>query len=180
ASLSVRSRRMSEQYASARTVPAQHSRGLRPLERGHRQAVVGKLLPVMLGGFAMTRPDDFASAVMDPVCDAQALVVRDLGQCRRQRRCNALEGVVVVVQDDDVPGSPEAGPGTAIDALFGHRRHTRIVVTSPTVSTVTFDVEAVRARFSALRQPLAFFDAPGGTQVPDEVIEAFSRSYRDS
>jgi cysteine desulfurase family protein (TIGR01976 family) len=48
------------------------------------------------------------------------------------------------------------------------------------VSTVTFDVEAVRARFSALRQPLAFFDGPGGTQVPDQVIEAVSRYYRES
>jgi cysteine desulfurase family protein (TIGR01976 family) len=48
------------------------------------------------------------------------------------------------------------------------------------VSTVALDVEAVRARFSALRQPLAFFDAPGGTQVPDDVIEAVSRYYRES
>jgi cysteine desulfurase family protein (TIGR01976 family) len=48
------------------------------------------------------------------------------------------------------------------------------------VSTVTFDVEAVRARFSALRQPLAFFDGPGGTQAPDEVIDAVSRYYRES
>jgi cysteine desulfurase family protein (TIGR01976 family) len=45
---------------------------------------------------------------------------------------------------------------------------------------VTLDVEAVRARYSALRQPLAFFDGPGGTQVPDEVIEAVSRYYRES
>jgi cysteine desulfurase family protein (TIGR01976 family) len=55
-----------------------------------------------------------------------------------------------------------------------------MVVTSPPVSTVTFDVEDVRARFSALRQPLAFFDGPGGTQVPDEVIDAISRYYRES
>jgi cysteine desulfurase family protein (TIGR01976 family) len=48
------------------------------------------------------------------------------------------------------------------------------------VSTLALDVEAVRARFSALRQPLAFFDGPGGTQVPDEVIEAVSRYYRES
>jgi cysteine desulfurase family protein (TIGR01976 family) len=48
------------------------------------------------------------------------------------------------------------------------------------LSTVTFDVEAVRARYSALRQPLAFFDGPGGTQVPDEVIDAVSRYYRES
>jgi cysteine desulfurase family protein (TIGR01976 family) len=48
------------------------------------------------------------------------------------------------------------------------------------VSTVTYDIEAVRARFSALRQPLAFFDGPGGTQVPDEVIDAVSRYFRES
>jgi cysteine desulfurase family protein (TIGR01976 family) len=48
------------------------------------------------------------------------------------------------------------------------------------VSTVTLDVEAVRARYCALLQPLAFFDGPGGTQVPDEVIEAVSRYYRES
>jgi cysteine desulfurase family protein (TIGR01976 family) len=48
------------------------------------------------------------------------------------------------------------------------------------MSTVAFDVEAVRARFSALRRPLAFFDAPGGTQVPDSVIDAVSRYYRES
>ena len=48
------------------------------------------------------------------------------------------------------------------------------------MSTVTLDVDAVRARFSALRQPLAFFDGPGGTQVPDEVIDAVSRYYRES
>ena len=48
------------------------------------------------------------------------------------------------------------------------------------MSTVALDVEAVRARFSALRQPLAFFDGPGGTQVPDEVIDAVSSYYRES
>jgi cysteine desulfurase family protein (TIGR01976 family) len=48
------------------------------------------------------------------------------------------------------------------------------------MSTLALDVEAVRRRFSALRQPLAFFDGPGGTQVPDEVIDAVSRYYRES
>src|SRR3954469_7758547 len=43
------------------------------------------------------------------------------------------------------------------------------------MSTVAFDVEAVRARFSALRRPLAFFDGPGGTQTPDEVVAAIAR-----
>jgi cysteine desulfurase family protein (TIGR01976 family) len=48
------------------------------------------------------------------------------------------------------------------------------------VSTLALDVEAVRTRFSALRRPLAFFDGPGGTQVPDEVVDAVSRYYRES
>ena len=30
----------------------------------------------------------------------------------------------------------------------------------------------VRSRFSALQAPTAFFDGPGGTQVPDSVIDA--------
>jgi cysteine desulfurase family protein (TIGR01976 family) len=48
------------------------------------------------------------------------------------------------------------------------------------MSTVAFDVEAVRARFSALRRPLAFFDGPGGTQVPDSVIDAIADYLRES
>ena len=46
------------------------------------------------------------------------------------------------------------------------------------MSTVTFDVAAVRRRFSALDRNLAFFDGPGGTQVPDEVIDAISNYLR--
>src|SRR5437764_74508 len=48
------------------------------------------------------------------------------------------------------------------------------------MSTVAFDVEAVRRRFSSLRSPLAFFDGPGGTQVPDEVIDAIAGYLRES
>jgi len=48
------------------------------------------------------------------------------------------------------------------------------------VSTVALDVDAVRARFSALRAPTAFFDGPGGTQVPDSVIDAIAGYLRDS
>jgi cysteine desulfurase family protein (TIGR01976 family) len=40
--------------------------------------------------------------------------------------------------------------------------------------------EAARARFSALQRPLAFFDGPGGTQVPDSVIDAIASYLRDS
>jgi cysteine desulfurase family protein (TIGR01976 family) len=45
---------------------------------------------------------------------------------------------------------------------------------------VTLDVAGVRARFSALRRPYAFFDGPAGTQVPDEVIDAIAGYLRDS
>ena len=48
------------------------------------------------------------------------------------------------------------------------------------MSTVAFDVAAVRARFSALENELAFFDGPGGTQVPDEVIDAIAAYLRES
>jgi cysteine desulfurase family protein (TIGR01976 family) len=45
---------------------------------------------------------------------------------------------------------------------------------------VALDVDAVRARFSALRRPYAFFDGPAGTQVPDEVIDAIADYLRES
>jgi cysteine desulfurase family protein (TIGR01976 family) len=48
------------------------------------------------------------------------------------------------------------------------------------VSTTALDVDAVRARFSALRTSTALLDAPGGTQAPDSVIEAISRYLRES
>ena len=48
------------------------------------------------------------------------------------------------------------------------------------MSTTLFDIAAVRARFSALDRPLAFFDGPGGTQCPDEVIDAIADYMRTS
>ena len=48
------------------------------------------------------------------------------------------------------------------------------------MSTAVLDVEAVRARFSALQRPYAFLDAPAGTQVPDEVIDAIAAYLRES
>jgi cysteine desulfurase family protein (TIGR01976 family) len=47
------------------------------------------------------------------------------------------------------------------------------------MTSVRFDVDAVRARFAALRSGLAFFDGPGGTQVPDTVVEAVARYLRE-
>src|SRR5437773_1581734 len=50
---------------------------------------------------------------------------------------------------------------------------------------VAFDVEALRRRFPALAiedrgRPVALFDGPGGTQVPDTVIAAIGDYYRTS
>ncbi len=42
------------------------------------------------------------------------------------------------------------------------------------------NVDAVRERFSSLQSGFAFFDAPGGTQVPDEVGEAIARALREA
>ena len=47
----------------------------------------------------------------------------------------------------------------------------------------TLDIAALRARFPALSlthdgHPFAYFDGPGGTQVPESVIDAVGRYYR--
>ena len=48
------------------------------------------------------------------------------------------------------------------------------------MSTTALDVAAVRGRFSALDRPLALFDGPGGTQCPDEVVDAIAGYLRES
>jgi cysteine desulfurase family protein (TIGR01976 family) len=48
------------------------------------------------------------------------------------------------------------------------------------VSTLSLDVAGVRARFTALDRELAFFDGPGGTQVPDSVVDAIAGYLRES
>ena len=47
------------------------------------------------------------------------------------------------------------------------------------MSATLLDVAAARARFSALDRRLAFFDGPGGTQCPDEVIDAIADYLRE-
>jgi cysteine desulfurase family protein (TIGR01976 family) len=48
------------------------------------------------------------------------------------------------------------------------------------VAVTAFDVDAVRARFTALQGPTAFLDGPGGTQCPDSVIDAIAGYLRES
>ena len=45
-------------------------------------------------------------------------------------------------------------------------------------AAAALDVAATRARFTALDRRLAFFDGPGGTQCPDEVVEAIASYLR--
>ena len=48
------------------------------------------------------------------------------------------------------------------------------------MATTVLDVQAVRRRFSSLQGDFVFLDAPGGSQVPDEVGDAIARCLRDA
>jgi cysteine desulfurase family protein (TIGR01976 family) len=48
------------------------------------------------------------------------------------------------------------------------------------MSTTVLDVAAVRRRFSSLKSGFVFLDAPGGSQVPDEVGDAIARALREA
>jgi cysteine desulfurase family protein (TIGR01976 family) len=56
-------------------------------------------------------------------------------------------------------------------------------VTVPTeraAVTTGLDIDDVRRRFTSLAGGFRFFDAPGGTQVPDEVGDAMARALREA
>jgi cysteine desulfurase family protein (TIGR01976 family) len=48
------------------------------------------------------------------------------------------------------------------------------------MNRVLGDLSAVRKRFSSLQGDFIFFDAPGGSQVPDEVGDAMARCLREA
>src|SRR3954471_2587051 len=48
------------------------------------------------------------------------------------------------------------------------------------MATTVLDVHAVRSRFTSLQGDFVFLDAPGGSQVPDEVGDAIARTLRDA
>src|SRR5689334_9416098 len=59
------------------------------------------------------------------------------------------------------------------------------MLTTNTQLTTSFDIDRVRSQFPALQQrvngfPAAFLDGPGGTQVPQRVIDAISDYLKDS
>src|SRR5262249_55676006 len=69
---------------------------------------------------------------------------------------------------------PRAGRallGAAARARFDH---------GPARAGMTFDVEAIRARFPALSSGVAFLDGPGGTQCPQSVINVLAAYLRES
>jgi cysteine desulfurase family protein (TIGR01976 family) len=48
------------------------------------------------------------------------------------------------------------------------------------MSATLLDVDSVRRRFSSLQGDFVFLDAPGGSQVPDEVGDAIARALREA
>src|SRR6476659_8262154 len=48
------------------------------------------------------------------------------------------------------------------------------------MSATVLDVQAARDRFSSLQGDFAFLDAPGGSQVPDEVGDMIARTLREA
>jgi cysteine desulfurase family protein (TIGR01976 family) len=48
------------------------------------------------------------------------------------------------------------------------------------MSATALDVAAIRRRYSSLQRGFVFLDAPGGSQVPDEVGEAIARALREA
>src|SRR5262249_9968155 len=129
-----------------------------------------------------------------PACDGLQRAPRSAGASRRDRdlRVHALEDAAT---DAALPASGDVGAVARPRlARAGHhrcglvacheaaagrdlRKHPR----SERVTTTLYSVESARARFSSLREGgFAFFDAPGGTQVPDEVGEAIVAALRDA
>jgi cysteine desulfurase family protein (TIGR01976 family) len=47
-------------------------------------------------------------------------------------------------------------------------------------TTMGLEIDHVRERFTSLRDGFAFLDAPGGSQVPDEVGDAIARALREA
>src|SRR5687767_11231048 len=48
------------------------------------------------------------------------------------------------------------------------------------VARALLDLDVIRSRFPALASGAAFFDGPGGSQVPRQVIDAMTACLRDS
>ena len=87
------------------------------LERRHRQPVRRELRVVELRELPVPRPDHRLPVVVDLVRELHPPVVVDAGDRLRERERDALERVVVVVQDDHAPRVAGAGAPALRDAL---------------------------------------------------------------
>src|SRR6185437_4127379 len=96
------------------------------------------------------------------------------------RSATSTAGTAAASIDFPLVGDPVCDPrsSSSVAPTVAGRNRGSGSVTS--MSAVAFDVAAVRARFSALDRRLVFFDGPGGSQVPDEVIEAIATYLRES
>src|SRR5581483_6869341 len=87
-------------------------------KRCERKPEALELRVIEIGRLAMTRPDDRLAGRVDAVRERHAAVVVDTGNRLGEREGDALEGVVVVVSDDDAPGPARAGAAAAAQALL--------------------------------------------------------------
>ena len=69
---------------------------------------------------------------------------------------------------------PPSGP--PFNAVVRPRHHHRADIVAPAV----LDLAAIRSQFPALAARAAFFDGPGGSQVPQQVIDAVTGYLRDT
>ena len=87
----------------------------------------------------------------------------------RGRRADAAEVAAAEDEARDLDAAAAEGPGL----------HPRDLI-NVGVSATLLDVAAVRQRFSSLQGDFVFLDAPGGSQVPDEVGDAIARTLREA
>ena len=141
------------------------------------------------GAFAVSL-DETAAAVR-LIAERVRVIAEGAGALAAAANRARREGkVVCIVSAERRPVSRSGGnvvcivSGGNIDPLgcaCGSRRQARRRDGDTRVmTTVAYDVAAARARFSSLRSGFAFFDAPGGTQVPDEVGEAIAAALREA
>ena len=76
-------------------------------ERRHRQAGVVEAQPVVLGVLARAAPDDRAAPVVDAIGHPVAVGERDAGHDTGQGLGHVVKGVVVVVEHEHAPVSPQ-------------------------------------------------------------------------
>jgi hypothetical protein len=68
---------------------------------------------------------------VDSLSQLHAAVIARPRDDRRERRGDALERVVVVVEDDHLPGVAETSAGTGVATFLGRRSHAATITSAP-------------------------------------------------